>query len=129
MLRQTIIFSSFVLTLIISLTSYAGGESTYKSICIACHASGMNGAPKFQNNLAWAPIIKEGKVHVIAEAYNGVRKMPAKGGKPDLTLEDFSEALIYMVNSSGGNWSTPTEQEFIQIRNNITKLSRKRKPG
>ncbi len=45
MLRQTIIFSFFVLTLIISLTSYAGGESTYKSICIACHASGLNGAP------------------------------------------------------------------------------------
>ena len=126
MLRQTIIFSFFVLTLIISLTSYAGGESTYKSICIACHASGMNGAPKFQNNLAWAPIIKEGKVHVIAEAYNGVRKMPAKGGKPDLTLEDFSGALIYMVNASGGNWSTPTEQEYIKIKNKLSKLSSKK---
>jgi hypothetical protein len=33
-----------------------------------------------------------------------------------------------MVNSSGGNWSKPTEQEFIQIRNNISKLSAKRKP-
>ena len=129
MLRQTIIFSFFVLTLLVPLTSSASGESTYKSVCIACHATGMNGAPKFQNNLAWAPIIKEGKVHVIAEAYNGVRKMPAKGGKPDLTLEDFSEALIYMVNSSGGNWSKPTEQEFIQIRNNISKLSSKRKPS
>ena len=129
MLRQTIIFSFFVLTLLVPLTSSASGEATYKSVCIACHAAGMNGAPKFQNNLAWAPIIKEGKVHVIAEAYNGVRKMPAKGGKPDLTLEDFSEALIYMVNSSGGNWSKPTEQELIQIRKNISKLSSKRKPS
>jgi mono/diheme cytochrome c family protein len=129
MRRQTIIFLFFVLTLTISLTSYAGGESTYKSVCIACHASGMNGAPKFQNNRDWASIIKEGKVHVIAEAYNGVRKMPAKGGKPDLALEDFSEALIYMVNASGGNWSKPTEQEYIQIRNNISKLNSKRKPS
>jgi len=90
------------------------------------HAAGMNGAPKFQNNRDWAPIIKEGKVHVIAEAYNGVRKMPAKGGKPDLTLEDFSGALIYMVNASGGNWSDPTEQEYIKIKNKLSKLSSKK---
>lgn len=81
---------------------------------------------KFQNNRDWASIIKEGKIHVIAEAYNGVRKMPAKGGKPDLTLEDFSGALIYMVNASGGNWSTPTEQEYIKIKNKLSKLSSKK---
>jgi len=80
MLRQIIIFSFFVLTTLVPLTSSANGESTYKAVCIACHAAGMNGAPKFQNNRDWAPIIKEGKVHVIAEAYNGVRKMWQKAG-------------------------------------------------
>ena len=126
MLRQIIIFSLFVLTTLVPLTSSANGESTYKAVCIACHAAGMNGAPKFLNNRDWAPIIKEGKVHVIAEAYNGVRKMPARGGKPDLTLEDFSGALIYMVNASGGNWSDPTEQEYIKIKNKLSKLSSKK---
>ena len=58
MLRQTIIFSFFVLTLLVPLTSSASGESTYKSVCIACHAAGMNGAPKFQNNRDWTSIIK-----------------------------------------------------------------------
>ena len=114
------------MTTLAPLTYSANGESTYKSVCIACHAAGMNGAPKFQNNRDWASIIKEGKIHVIAEAYNGVRKMPAKGGKPDLTLEDFSGALIYMVNASGGNWSTPTEQEYIKIKNKLSKLSNKK---
>jgi hypothetical protein len=30
--------------------------------------------------------MKEGKVHVITETYKSVRKMQAKGSKPDLTL-------------------------------------------
>ncbi|MFM1825015.1 MAG: hypothetical protein RI888_602 [Pseudomonadota bacterium] len=112
---------------ITSVNALANGEAIYKSICMACHASGANGAPKFQSIRDWAPIIKEGKVHVIAEAYNGVRKMPAKGGRPDLKLEDFTEALIYMANASGAKWKRPTEQEYIQIRNKLSKFSNKGK--
>lgn len=112
---------------ITSVNALANGEAIYKSICMACHASGANGAPKFQSIRDWVPIIKEGKVHVIAEAYNGVRKMPAKGGRPDLKLEDFTEALIYMANASGAKWERPTEQEYIQIRNKLSKFSNKGK--
>jgi hypothetical protein len=32
-----------------------------------------------------------------------------------------------MVNASGAKWEKPTEQEYIQIRNKITKLSKKEK--
>lgn len=110
-----------------SISAIASGEAIYKSVCMACHENAVNGAPKFQSIRDWAPIIKEGKIHVIAEAYHGVRKMPAQGGRPDLKLEDFSEALIYMVNASGAKWEKPTEQEYIQIRNKITKLSKKEK--
>jgi hypothetical protein len=53
--------------------------------------------------------------------------MPAQGGKPDLKLEDFSEALIYMANASGAKWEKPTEQEYLQIKNKIAKLDKKGK--
>jgi hypothetical protein len=30
------------------------------------------------------------------------------------------------VNASGGNWSDPTEQEYIKIKNKLSKLSSKK---
>jgi cytochrome c5 len=127
MFRVTLKTLPIFLMAITSVNALANGEAIYKSICMACHASGADGAPKFQSIRDWAPIIKEGKVHVIAEAYNGVRKMPAKGGNPNLKLEEFSEALIYMANASGARWEKPTEYEYLQIRNKIAKASKKRK--
>jgi mono/diheme cytochrome c family protein len=127
MFRVTLKTLPIFLIIMSSSIAFANGETTFNSICITCHASGANGAPKFQSIRDWAPIIKEGKVHVIAEAYNGIRKMPAKGGNPNLKLEEFSEAVIYMVNASGAKWEKPTEYEYLQIRNKIAKASKKRK--
>lgn len=124
MLKIVLQLLLYIYFLFLPLNSLANGESTYKSICMACHANGVNGSPRFQNNRDWAPIIREGKVHVIAEAYNGIRKMPAQGGRPDLKLEDFSEALIYMINNSGGKWESPTEKEYIQIRKKVQQLKK-----
>jgi hypothetical protein len=45
--------------------------------------------------------------------------MPPKGGKADLTLEDFSAALNYMVNKSGGNWQVPDKKMLQNIKNEV----------
>lgn len=47
--------------------------------------------------------------------------MPAKGGKPDLTVLGFSEALNYMVNKSGGNWKKPDKNMMKEIESEIIK--------
>lgn len=120
------LFKIISILVIFSTNALANGEATYKSICMACHENGVSGAPKFRSIRDWAPIIKEGKVHVITEAYNGIRKMPAQGGRPDLKLEDFSEALIYMANASGAKWEKPSEQEYIKIKNKLAKLNSKK---
>jgi hypothetical protein len=46
--------------------------------------------------------------------------MPPKGGKVNLSLEDFSEALNYMVNNSGGNWTKPNKSilDAMKVENN-----------
>ena len=83
------------------------GVQTYKAVCAVCHASGVANAPKVGDKNVWKPLIEEGQVILTAHGYVGVRAMPPKGGKPDLSIEQFAEALNYMVNYSGGQWSSP----------------------
>jgi hypothetical protein len=45
--------------------------------------------------------------------------MPAKGGKPDLLVEDFSEAVNLMVNQSGGNWMKVDKGTLDAIKKEI----------
>ena len=102
-------------------TARADGEKTYDSVCSACHASGVAGAPKVGERKVWGPLIKEGQAILTAHGYVGVRAMPPKGGKPDLSLEDFASALVVMVNRSGGNWTTPDDKRLQAIRAEIVK--------
>lgn len=105
-------------------SAMANGEVTYKQVCMACHGAGVAGAPKVGDKAKWAPLIKEGQATLTAHGYVGVRGMPPKGGKPDLTLEKFSEAVVYMANQSGGAWKTPDEKLMHVIHEEIEKRKR-----
>jgi cytochrome c5 len=94
---------------------FANGETTYKQVCMACHSSGVAGAPKVGDKAKWAPLIKEGQTILTAHGYVGVRGMPAKGGKPDLSVEHFSQATVYMANQSGGSWKNPDDKMLKAI--------------
>jgi cytochrome c5 len=100
------------------------GESVYKIVCAACHGTGVLGSPKIGDKKAWSPLIKEGQEILTAHGYVGVRNMPAKGGKPDLTVEGFASALVFMVNKSGGQWREPNPEQLKNIRIEIAKRER-----
>jgi cytochrome c5 len=85
------------------------GESTYKLVCAACHTSGVAGAPKLGDKAKWSTLIKEGQVQITAHGYVGIRGMPPKGGKSDLSIKDFASSVVYMANQSGANWQNPDE--------------------
>jgi len=95
------------------------GENTYKQVCASCHGSGVLNAPKFGDKVKWAPLIAEGQATLTAHAYFGVRAMPPKGGNPNLSIEGFSDALVYMVNNSGGNWKTPDAKMLAAINKEL----------
>jgi len=95
------------------------GENTYKQVCAACHSAGVLKAPKFGDKAQWAPLIAEGQVTLTAHAYVGVRGMPAKGGNPNLTVEEFSDAVAYMANKAGGKWKTPDAKTLAAINKEI----------
>jgi cytochrome c5 len=95
------------------------GENTYKQVCAVCHGAGILNAPKFGDKAKWAPLIAEGQVILTAHGYVGVRAMPPKGGNPNLSIEGFSDALIYMINRSGGNWKSPDPKTLVAINKEI----------
>ena len=102
-----------------SATAFASGEETYKAVCANCHSKAVANSPQIGDMAKWAPLIAEGQVIITAHGYVGVRAMPAKGGKPDLSVEGFSEALNYMVNQSGGQWKKPDSKMMAAIRAEI----------
>ena len=92
------------------------GEQVYKEVCFACHATGVDKAPKFGERTAWAPLIKEGQHVLTAHAWVGVRGMPPKGGRPDLALEEFARGVAYMARAAGGDWKDPDAAMLARIR-------------
>jgi cytochrome c5 len=102
-----------------SASAFASGEDTYKAVCANCHSKAVANSPQMGDVAKWAPLIAEGQVVITAHGYVGVRAMPAKGGKPDLTVEAFSDALNYMVNQSGGQWKKPDAKMMAAIQAEI----------
>lgn len=83
------------------------GEAVYKAACLACHASGAAGAPKFGDVAGWAPRIAQGYDTVLKHAIEGIRGMPAKGGNADLDDIEVARAVVHIVNASGGKFKEP----------------------
>jgi len=80
------------------------GEQVYSTTCIACHAAGVAGAPKFGDKGAWAPRLGQGLAVLHKHALEGFQGksgvMPPKGGRVDLADQSISNAVDYMVNAA-----------------------------
>lgn len=74
------------------------GEKLYKSVCFACHAAGVAGAPKFGDKAAWAPLIATGMDHMVEIAIHGKGAMPPRGGS-QATDAEVHAAVEYMVQA------------------------------
>ena len=83
------------------------GEEIYKSVCTACHASGVAGAPKFGDKSGWASRIKEGQKPLVETAIKGEGAMPPRGGSAGLSDLEVERAVVYMANSAGGKFKEP----------------------
>src|SRR5581483_472474 len=83
------------------------GEEVYKGVCMACHAAGIQGAPKFGDKGAWSPRIKTGEKGLLQSALKGKGAMPPKGGATDLSDLEIERAVVYMANSAGAGFKEP----------------------
>ena len=80
------------------------GEQVYSTTCIACHAAGIAGAPKFGDKGAWAARLGQGLAVLHKHALEGFQGksgvMPPKGGRVDLADQSIANAVDYMVNAA-----------------------------
>ena len=76
------------------------GDQVYSSSCLACHATGVAGAPKLGDAAAWAPRIAKGMDSLISNAINGINAMPPKGLCMTCSSEELQAAVEYMVSNS-----------------------------
>lgn len=73
------------------------GASVYGTFCVACHASGVSGAPKTGDAADWAPRIAKGKDVLADHAINGFNAMPAKGSCMDCSDDEIIAAIEHMI--------------------------------
>ena len=81
------------------VASAGNGKKVYDSACVACHASGVAGAPKLGDKTAWAPRLATGFDALMNSALKGKGAMPPKGGNASLSEADIHAAVEYMTAS------------------------------
>ncbi len=121
-LFATLLFCSAVPLAVQAQTAPAlkTGEQVYRETCMVCHGPGVNpglpNVPRMGDKKAWSKLIAEGQHVLTAHAWVGVRAMPPKGGRNDLSLEEFARAVAWMARASGGTWQDPDARMLERIR-------------
>lgn len=89
------------------------GEEVVKTVCAACHATGVLNAPKIGDKKAWAARLKSGEASLVKNAINGIRQMPARGGNAEFSDNEIARAVGYMANQSGVKFKDAAVQPAV----------------
>lgn len=74
------------------------GEDVYNSACVACHGSGVLGAPRLHNGADWQPRLDEkGLDGVWQNALSGINAMPPRGTCSNCSDDEIKAAIEYMI--------------------------------
>ena len=80
------------------------GKLSYDVACQGCHTSGIAGAPKLGDIVAWVDRIGQGMDLLNDHAINGYQGengvMPARGGNMSLSDKQVMDAVAFMVEAS-----------------------------
>ena len=90
------------------------GEEVVKTVCAACHQTGVAGAPKIGDKAAWGARFREGLNAMVKDAIKGIRGMPPRGGNPTLSDDEVARAVVFMANQSGAKFKEPAPKAPAQ---------------
>jgi len=115
MLRALFSFALLASTQLASAAEHPG-KATYDAACASCHNTGALNAPKIKQTVKWKKLAREGFNDLVGNALVGVRQMPPKGGKKDLTDMQLAWAVHYLVTTSDARLPEPTEEKVKEAR-------------
>lgn len=72
------------------------GKKIYDSVCMACHAAGVAGAPVPGSEDMAQRLAAKGLDGLFNSAINGLNVMPPRGGRPDLSDDEIRAAIEFM---------------------------------
>lgn len=98
------------------------GKEVVDTTCAECHATGKDGAPMIGSTEAWHVRASQGLSSLTEHALDGIRNMPAHGGREDLSDLEIARAVTYMVNRSGGSWIEPASMEDLAAERNAEQI-------
>lgn len=75
-------------------------EEIYNGSCVACHGSGVAGAPKVGDAAAWGPRIAKGADTLHKHAITGFNAMPPKGTCAACSDDEIIAVVDYMIGKS-----------------------------
>jgi cytochrome c5 len=76
------------------------GRDVYQWACAACHAEGLDGAPRTGDRAAWSDRSELWSAVLLEHAKQGYLEMPAKGGHPYLSERAVQAAAEYMLGET-----------------------------
>lgn len=76
------------------------GKKIYDSACVACHSTGVAGAPKFGDKADWAPYIETGLDTMLQISISGKGAMPPRGTAMNASDEDLRATILYMIQDA-----------------------------
>jgi cytochrome c5 len=80
------------------------GAQVYNAACLACHGTGIGGAPRLGDAAQWANRLSQGadtlKEHAISGYTGSTGYMPPKGGRIDMSDAEVAAAVDYMIGEA-----------------------------
>jgi len=76
------------------------GATVYKTVCFACHATGVAGSPKTGDKAAWAPRIATGMAALLKSVTAGKGAMPPRAGAADLTDAELKAGVESLTSQA-----------------------------
>lgn len=88
---------------LINTGTQRSGAQVYKYKCYECHDRNTQGAPMPGDNYEWSIRYQKGFDVLLKHSIYGYNRgvMPIRGGCRDCSEKELSNALIYMLKSSG----------------------------